>query len=191
MTYNPAIPQPGDIPSQSQQKLLTNFFELNAQFQVEHNAFDSATHDGKHKFVTLQRGAGPGPAGTDVILSQSTMGSGNPYLKYQDTSTFYGIPQVFSAVGIIASGTHAIYDFAAVPLRSTMGVILIYCPPANAHNLLCMYTWSGGVLNIPPQSQQLHGSTFTQVTAAGSVLSLTNASGGALQFYLKVMGSVI
>lgn len=50
--YNPNIPQPTDLPSQSQGQLLLNFGAISALIDVDHVDF-AAAGAGKHKKVTL------------------------------------------------------------------------------------------------------------------------------------------
>ena len=52
MPYNPNIPQPTDIPAQSQPQLLANFQAINTLVNVNHVNFDDPDQ-GKHKWVSL------------------------------------------------------------------------------------------------------------------------------------------
>lgn len=52
MPYNANIPQPSDIPSQSQADLLNNFQAIQTLIDINHVDFASADQ-GKHKWVTL------------------------------------------------------------------------------------------------------------------------------------------
>lgn len=51
MGYNPNIPQSTDDPTDSQVDLLNNFSTLNTQFNINHQAFNSAVNGGLHKLV--------------------------------------------------------------------------------------------------------------------------------------------
>ena len=55
MTFNPLIPQPGDLISVSQGELLINFGQLNAQYGADHDGFNtgSANGSGMHDQVTF------------------------------------------------------------------------------------------------------------------------------------------
>lgn len=55
MAYNANVPQPGDLLSQSQIDLLSNFTEINTFVNVNHEAFNSvAPHaQGKHKQIEM------------------------------------------------------------------------------------------------------------------------------------------
>ena len=60
MTYNPNIPQAGDIPSQSQLQILTNFNQVNTVFGVDHYTFNEPIPGdrGLHRFLHLEVQAG-------------------------------------------------------------------------------------------------------------------------------------
>jgi hypothetical protein len=65
MTYYPLIPQAGDIPSQSQAQILSNFTEIDTDFGKDHVALTDATvaNRGFHKYSRYQLQA-TGPATT-------------------------------------------------------------------------------------------------------------------------------
>lgn len=54
MTFNPNIPQPNDLISDSQAQLQTNFSQSNSIFNFDHVTFDDATsvNRGKHRHST-------------------------------------------------------------------------------------------------------------------------------------------
>ena len=52
MTYDPNIPQPTDLISQSQSQIQTNFAQANTAFGIDHTAFDTVANQGKHKKST-------------------------------------------------------------------------------------------------------------------------------------------
>lgn len=59
MTYNPNIPNPTDLLSNSQGQIKTNFSTANTSFGVDHYAFDNATpNNGFHNKVTTPLIAG-------------------------------------------------------------------------------------------------------------------------------------
>jgi hypothetical protein len=55
MTYNPNIPQSTDLISNSQSQILGNFDQLNAQFGIDHVAFNTGSGNGSgfHNKVTF------------------------------------------------------------------------------------------------------------------------------------------
>lgn len=70
MAFNPAIPQPGDLLSNSQGDLLANNAALDASFSVNHLPFsDASANNGKHTFVELlQQSAKPTTAALEGTL---------------------------------------------------------------------------------------------------------------------------
>lgn len=73
MAYSPNIPQPTDIPANSQPQLLANFQGINTLINVNHIGFD-VTDQGKHKWVTCpdQVLAVPTTLNTEVALFSAT-----------------------------------------------------------------------------------------------------------------------
>jgi hypothetical protein len=89
MTYNPAIPQPGDFISQSQGQILTNFSQLDTVFAQDHIELDDSTaaDRGKHKQVTLKElSAGPATTSTEIALYTKDV-SGTTRLFYRVPSS--------------------------------------------------------------------------------------------------------
>jgi len=91
MTFDPAIPQPTDVLSDSQSDLLTNFGQLNTQFSVNHVAFDDGSSDkGKHKFVTfVEQAAAPTTIGDEYAL-YAMDDSGEPEIFAQPEASTSG-----------------------------------------------------------------------------------------------------
>lgn len=93
MTYNPGIPQAGDLPSASQPQILTNFQQINTLFGTngDHYPFDNAivALRGKHKFVTFQdQAAGPATAVNQMALyTKTTAGASTLYLRRPGSGT--------------------------------------------------------------------------------------------------------
>jgi hypothetical protein len=85
MTFNAAIPQAGDLISQSQAQILTNFSQSNTAFGVDHTAFDVVSNQGFHKQVTLIAPVAASATGAKGIL-HSVNGAG---------VTFNGVPLPF------------------------------------------------------------------------------------------------
>ena len=188
MTYQASIPLPGDKPSVSQGDILNNFTQLNTQFAAEHNAFNSAAHDGKHKYVTLQRSAGLPPAGTNVALSQANTPTGNPYFQFITPAKVFQVPISYKITGIaIAAGSHTVnlFDFATFGLPANnafpqMGTVILYdeqAPTAYSRTILSPFAYIGGTLYCPGTAGQLvAGSQYARFDTAGTVLQvITNA----------------
>lgn len=72
MAYNPSIPQPTDIPAQSQPQLLANFQGIDTLINVNHVDFD-LPDQGKHKWVSMPNQASdPATLATEVAIYGST-----------------------------------------------------------------------------------------------------------------------
>jgi hypothetical protein len=68
MSYNNAIPQAGDNPSQSQSEILANFQQLDACIAVNHVQLTDASQ-GKHKFMQMpEQSAAPTTAANEGAL---------------------------------------------------------------------------------------------------------------------------
>ncbi len=84
MSFNANIPQPTDIPANSQPQLLANFQGINTLINVNHIGFDLADQ-GKHKWVSFpdQVLAVPTTLNTEVALFSSTnIDTGNIELNF-------------------------------------------------------------------------------------------------------------
>jgi hypothetical protein len=68
--YNPATPNAIDLISATQQPIKDNFFQLNAQFGIDHQAFSTGgvNGDGTHKQVTFDLPVVAAPTGNVSIL---------------------------------------------------------------------------------------------------------------------------
>lgn len=94
MSYNANIPQPTDIPANSQPQLLANFQGINTLINVNHVGFDLADQ-GKHKWVSYpdQVAANPSTAATEVATYCITSAdSGNLELTFRRPSDGAIIP---------------------------------------------------------------------------------------------------
>ena len=90
-TYNPAIPQPSNLISNSQAQILGNFAQLNAQFGVDHNPFytGSTNGNGHHVQVTFDNApSAPSPTGTVSVVYPQLVGS-NQELFFSNASSEY------------------------------------------------------------------------------------------------------
>ncbi len=202
MTYQANIPLAGDKPSVSQGDLLQNFIQINSQFGAEHNALDSPAHDGKHKFVTLQRSAGVPPAGTNMIIAQALTPAGNPYVQALNSTTIFSIPLTYKftaptpAVAASATTIVDLIDFATIPLTPQAGEIVLYDINHETRTLFSTFVWVGGKLSIPVGSAQLFVSnTFRKFQSSTSVLQLEVNGGstgfGATNVSVRIIGTAI
>ena len=91
MTFNPNIPQPNDIPSQSQAQILTNFQQLNTVFDVDHVPFNDGTaaNRGKHDQSTyIELGADPTTlSGELAVYSKDNAGATTLYLRQESNGS--------------------------------------------------------------------------------------------------------
>lgn len=103
MPYNANIPQPGDIPAQSQSQLLANFQEISNLIGVNHVNFGSG-NEGKHNFVTMPvQGAAPVTAAGELALfSQTSAISGLPAMAWVQQSA--GTVVEFTTAGSLTLG---------------------------------------------------------------------------------------
>lgn len=82
MTFDPNIPQPGDLISVSQNDILQNFQSIDTTVNTNHVDFNAAGA-GKHKFVEMpNQGADPAGAASEFTLF-SKLASGNSELHYK------------------------------------------------------------------------------------------------------------
>lgn len=94
MSYNANIPQPTDIPANSQPQLLANFTGINTLINVNHVGFDLADQ-GKHKWVSYpdQIATNPSTLATEVATYCITSAdSGNLELTFRRPSDGAIIP---------------------------------------------------------------------------------------------------
>lgn len=84
MTFDPSIPLATDKLKQSQQDLLTNFTQLNAQFGIDHTAFEVAgsNGDGYHKQITFKTTTAPGAQVDPQSVLHTKTGTGGVYTNY-------------------------------------------------------------------------------------------------------------
>ncbi len=54
MAYSKNIPQPTDVPGESQNLMLQNFQKLDDDFAIDHESYTSGTNNGFHKKVTFK-----------------------------------------------------------------------------------------------------------------------------------------
>lgn len=94
MSFNPSIPQPNDLISQSQAQIQTNFSQLDTAFAVDHTAFSVSANQGQHKQVTLIAPiSNPNQAGSISSVYTKTSGTGVE-LFYQHGTANLGVSQL-------------------------------------------------------------------------------------------------
>ncbi len=108
MTYNPAIPQPNDLLSDSQGDILQNFSSANTSFGINHYAFDNATvNNGKHKFVGMPvLAAAPTTAAGEGALYFKTAGAGSALFMVRDNNAGTEVQLTSSSVGNVQAAAN-------------------------------------------------------------------------------------
>jgi hypothetical protein len=165
MSYLPGIPLASDLPSQSQPQILQNFTQLNTQFGTEHNALDSAAHDGKHKFVTLQQSAGVVPAGTNSILAKALSPApyNSPYLQYHTSTTLFSVPICITVRGVAVpavGGSDPIYAFNAFD-GSWAGFVIVYDEANYRRTIMSPFVYEAGINIVSVPAYHDPTNTFT------------------------------
>lgn len=188
MTFNPAIPQPFHLLSNSQNDLLTNMSALDTSFGIDHYKFSDATsNNGFHNTVT-----------TPLIV-----GSAHP-------ATAAGIPKLYAMqdsanLGVIqySRGPNSAVPSPVTSLHSPSAAIsMSQNTPVNVFDFtglaraLCIFSalgtngatiafmtaaiyWTGSVLRI----NVLGNSAFMTAAAAGNVLTFQSIIAGTTSGY--------
>lgn len=94
MTFNPNIPQPNDLISDSQAQLQTNFSQSNSIFNFDHVTFDDATsiNRGKHRHSTyIEQLVDPTTLANEMAVYSKDVG-GLSRLFYRNESNGSVIP---------------------------------------------------------------------------------------------------
>ena len=108
MPYSNAIPQPGDLLSQSQADILANFAAIQTWIAVNHGIFGAAD-DGKHKWVSLPN------QGADVVTVA------HEKAIYAKQSALSGVAELFirnessGTITEFTSSTQAVSGYTRLP----------------------------------------------------------------------------
>jgi len=175
-TYNPNIPQPGDLISNSQPQILGNFDQLNTQFGIDHVAFNTGSGNGTgyHKVISIPVVQGSAPA----------LPSGaSPGIMY--TKTAQGASQLFWRN---ANDEQQITQ--EVPLRASIvftGATGVHLgTPFNANDATIgggnQYTWT--MPTPPPSVNYYYNISFVTANGASRVTINSKLSNGLVfQFF--------
>lgn len=118
MAYNPNIPQPSDLLSQSQSDLLNNFMAIQTLIDVNHVDFADATNQGKHKWVTFPlQGAIP-PAGSGFASGE--LGLYNATSSLTTQNELY-INKTNQATVVQVATTASILSSNSAPAQNSFG----------------------------------------------------------------------
>jgi hypothetical protein len=100
MSFNPNIPRPTDLLSNSQADLLSNNTSLNTTFSKNHIPLNVATNNGKHTFVEMVNSSGL-PAGLVVnegtLYTRSASSISNLYYTPDNSGNQYQLTRTNSA----------------------------------------------------------------------------------------------
>lgn len=199
MTFDPAIPQPNDRLSESQQDLLENFQQLNTVFGVNHVAFnDNSSNKGKHKFVTyIEQASDPTGSDQQMTVFAKDQGGDTELYAVTPTTTFQMTKDGSLYTGLI--------PFAAVNFNSTgviQGTALNVSSVSLASNTYTINFTNAAVDNnyffdiqamannsLPVLGQVLNGSNYNS-SASTTSLKVNFRDGGG-NFVTIVRASVI
>lgn len=191
MTYNPAIPGPNDIISQSQAQLQTNFSQADLIFDINHVTFDNvaAASRGKHRKVDLIQVAAPGSIAAEVAVYQRAVaGISNLFMQRDGSVTEI---QLTGATPITASNGEGFMAGASAPILYKWGQFT-----TNANPYVVTYT-----ALVPALSAFPSGTLMVQLTPinAGGIgsfrVSTTSATGFTVaapsgsSFYFYAIGN--
>lgn len=125
MTFNPNVPQPGDLLSKSQNDLLNNNSALNSVFGIDHFSFSNATaNSGFHQKVTTPAiGAVPATTTNPIFYAFS------PYAQigviHYSRGPSNAVPTPLTTLQS-SSSPISLSPLASTPVLSTAGITTIY-----------------------------------------------------------------
>lgn len=172
MAYQSNIPQAATIKSVSRADILENFTQINDAFSVDHETFDAANGQGKHKQVTFTtQAADPAPG----------VGEMNMYAKL---SAFTGLTELFT----IRNGEIPIEFTAASPgsegwtmtpggLLIKWGVVTIMSATGGPFN----YVWNAAPGDIQFSTQ------YFALAQVGGDLALPNKDVNAMAYVISTI----
>lgn len=186
--YSPNIPQPSDIPSQSQDLILQNFQSIDNAFTKNHIALSDTANRGLHKFLTMPiQGAAPGSAAAQgVFYTKTVAGSSELFMERDGVAT-----EIQLTSGGILAGSPG-YTFLPGPQRMMWGTF-------NTTDGTHVITYAGiglpdftgvpGTNTILLTPTQLGGGTvfFRAYNAANT--GFTIDTGGVTTYYFMVIGT--
>lgn len=176
--YTANIPQPGDIPSQSQGQILQNFQSLQNALDKNHVTLSDTTNRGLHKFLQMpEQGADPATAVnegglyckdiggfTRLVFRQENSGtviqmSGIDPLAATNGYTFLpgGILMQWGTSAVVAGFQNILYNIpfpnacfnvSITSQRNSNNVDIVYLAGTNAVNFSARNTSAGGISSI-------------------------------------------
>jgi len=195
MAYNPLIPQPTDIISQSQPQILENFTQLNTQFGIDHVAWNvGGATAGHHKAVHLLNVADPVTGGTEggaytkVKGTQSELfyryQSSGPIQQLTNQSSPFGGP--FALVRVVGSfgGTAAIngtpINVASITTTAPGVLTITFTTAAASSDYTVFYTVTGPGTNDT-------GGGYVKLTTGVTVFLNTSLTGAGTEVSVAII----
>jgi len=193
MSFNPNIPQPTDLLSNSQVDLLANNVALNSIFSRNHTAFSIATDSGKHKFIEMVNQSGiPAPApplssGTGTMWTQNAGGS-QLFYSNANSGNIYQLTRVNNT---------EYTNFGLDPAGWTFlpgGLVLAYGSknsPGSSGTISYNYTFTSVVaVQLTPRNDGSHSAFNYWVDGAPGLTSLSyqGSTSGSQRLYYFVLG---
>jgi hypothetical protein len=183
MTFNPNIPQPNDLISQSQAQIQTNFAQADIAFGIDHTAFSTLANQGQHKQVTLIAPiANPNQAGNISSVYTKTSGSGVE-LFYQHGTANNGVSQltgggVTAAAWVYGNGATIFSSFNVSSISWAAGGYTINFTRNFINTAYAVIV----TLDIDGQAGNATGILITSRTVNQCVFTGRNQAGGVPQF---------
>lgn len=113
MVFNPNVPQPNDLLSDSQGDILQNFSAANTSFGINHYPFDNATiNNGKHKFVGMPVSTVIPPgliAGEGTVYSQTANAASQLFYSPDASGNEYQMTRCINA-SFSSFSTNTVFD---------------------------------------------------------------------------------
>lgn len=210
MSFNPSIPRPGDLLSESQVDLLQNNGSLNGSFSRNHIPLDVSTNNGKHTFVELVDsdpvGTPPVPplsSGTGTIYTKNT-GAQNMFYTNGSTGNEYQLTNVSGGADFAKFGTNTTYtgsleggwtflpgglflQYGYAPI-SAAGTPTPITFPISFNNP--PFSITIGIINTQGNSPSANSAFVKDGTVVSSGFTATNSSGSSgTQIYWMAIGN--
>lgn len=189
-TFNPNIPQSGDLLSDSQQDLLDNMQQLDASFLIDHYTFSDLTvNNGKHRQVTTPLAVAPDPIEPPTTVDPKLFGyfppaTNVPLIQYSKginnavPSPVTLLQSPAAGINILAGNTTDLIDLSG--LTQCYGTVTANNLAANNFYLFGSFWYRGaGTLVVQKYSSP---TGLNLVTDAGqNILRLQAGAGGSAQ----------
>ncbi len=189
MTYNPSIPQPTNLISNSQSQLLANFGQLNTQFGVDHDKFNTGSGNGTgwHKQVTFiaPLSMDPTPASGQGIAYTKTV-SGAEQLFYINSE---GATQQISGFPVV--GAWVVFSGLSPSISASYNVSTVtYNAGTNKYTITFLTNFASAnyCVSYTPVSASGGNLGLRSVTPAIGSFIFSNGTNNVGPFYLIFYG---